>query len=115
MGSGDLRTSFRWWGRDEECLCRTEEACGLDCRAHDPLDPVVAYKCLPTIFVGDKDEFHRSFRGGEDWVGLVGLFVGGDKPHVPRQDPDEGRHVVVAADCGGVPWCVIPNKEYQDH
>jgi len=23
--------------------------------------------------------------------------VSGDKPHVPRRDPDEGRHVVVSA------------------
>ncbi len=84
-------------------------------RAKDPLDPVVAYKCLPTLFVGDKDELHRPFRGGEDWVGLVRLFVRGDKPHVPRRDSDEGRYIVVAADCRRVPRCVVPYKKYQDH
>ena len=75
----------------------------------------MADKCLPTLFVGDKDEFNRPFRGGEGWDGLVGLRVSGDKAHVPRRDPDEGRHVVVAADCGGVPRGVLPNGEYQDH
>ncbi len=77
--------------------------------------PVLTYKCLPTLVVGDKDEFHWPFRGGEDWVGPVGLFMSGDKPHVPLRDPDEGRHVVMAADGGRVPWCVILDMEYQDH
>jgi hypothetical protein len=75
----------------------------LDCRAHDLLDPVVEDKCLPTLVVGEKDEFHRLFRGGEGRIGLVGFLVSGDKPHVPRRDPDEGRHVAVAADCIRVP------------
>jgi hypothetical protein len=84
-------------------LRRNEEAVGLDCRAHDLLDPVVTEKFLPTLAVGDKNEFHRPFRGGEDRVGFVGLLASGDKPHVPRRDPDEGRHVVVAADRGRIP------------
>ena len=57
-------------------------------------------KCLPTLVVGDEDKFHRSFRRGEDMCGLVGLFMCGNKLHVPRRDPNEGRHVVVAASCG---------------
>ena len=65
-------------------MCRSEEACGLDCRAQDLLDLVVADKCLLTFVVGDKGEFHRSFRWGEDWIGLVGLLVSGVKEHVPR-------------------------------
>ena len=52
-------------GREEESLCRGEEACGLDCRAKDLMDPVMADKCLPTLFVGDKEEFNRPFRKGE--------------------------------------------------
>jgi hypothetical protein len=88
----------------------------LDCRAQDTLDPVVGDKCLPTFVVGDKDEFHKPFRGGEDRVVLVGLFVmSGYKSHVPRRDPDEGRHDVVAADCDRVPRGVLPDREYQDH
>ena len=75
----------------------------------------MADKCLPTLFVGDKDELNRPFRGGEDWVGLVGLLVSGNKTHVPRRDPNADRHVVVAADFGGVPRGVLPNGEYQDH
>ena len=86
----------------------------MDCRAQNLLNSVVAYKSLPTFFVGDKDEFHKPSRGGEDRVGLVGLLVRGDKPHVPRRNPDEGRHVVVAADCGRVPRDVLPDREYQD-
>ena len=54
-------------------------------------------KCLPTLVVGDEDKFHRLFRGGEDGCGLVGLFVCGNKPHMPRRDLDEGRHDVVVA------------------
>ncbi len=50
----------------------------------------MADKCLPTLFVGDKDEFNRPFCGGEGWVGLVGLLVSGGKAHVPRRDPDKG-------------------------
>jgi len=83
-GQATSEPSSRWWGREEECLCRSEEACGLDCRAHDLLDPVVAEKCLQTLVIGDKNEFHRPYRGGEDLVGLVGLLVSGDKTHVPR-------------------------------
>ena len=79
------------------------------------MDPVVAYKCLPTLLVGDKEEFHRPFCGGEDLVGLFGLFVRGDKLHVSRRDPDEDRHVLVAADCGRVPWCVVLDREYEYH
>ncbi len=37
----------------------------------------MADKCLPTLFVGDKDAFNRPFCGGEGWVGLVGLLVSG--------------------------------------
>jgi hypothetical protein len=47
------------------------------------MDPVVADKCLPPLFVGDKDEFHRPFRGEEDWVGVVGLVVSGNKRMCP--------------------------------
>ena len=53
--------------------------------ARDMMDPVVADKRLPPLFVGDKDEFYRPFRGGEDWVSLVGLLVSGNKTHVPRR------------------------------
>ena len=87
----------------------------MHCRAHDLLDPIVAYKCLPALFVCDKDDFHRPLRGGEDWVGLVGLLVRRDKTHVPRRDPDEGRHVVVAANCGRAPRGVFLDRENQDH
>ncbi len=79
------------------------------------MDPVVADKCLPTFLVGDKVEFYRPFRGQEAGVGLVGLLVSGNKPHVSFRDPDEGRHVVVAANCGRVPRGVIPDGKYQDH
>ena len=79
------------------------------------MDPVVADKCLSTLGVEDDHEFHRRFRRGEDRRGLVGLFVCGIKPHVPRRDPDEGRHVVVAAKSGIVPRCVLPDREDQDH
>jgi hypothetical protein len=72
------------------------------------MDPVVADKCLPILVVGDEDKFHRPFRKGEDMCGLVGLFVRGNKPHVSRRDPDDDRHVVVAANCGRVPRCVLP-------
>ena len=78
------------------------------------MNPVVAYKCLLTLFVCDKDEFNRPFRGGEVLVGLVGLLVRMDKTHVPRRDPDEGQHVVVAAICGRVPRGVLPYREYKD-
>ena len=33
----------------------------------------------------------------------------------PNRDPDEGRHVVVAANSGIVPRCVLPEWEDQDH
>ncbi len=74
----------KWWGREEECLSRSEETCGLDCRAHYLLDPIVGDKCLPTLAVGVKDKLHMPFRGKEDRVGLVRLLVSGDKPNVPR-------------------------------
>jgi hypothetical protein len=70
---------------------------------------------IPTLVVGDKDEFHRPFRGGEDRVGLVGLLMSGDKPHGPRRDLNESRHVVMAADCGRVSRDVFPDMEYQNH
>ena len=69
------------------------------------MDPVVADKCLSTLGIGDKDEIHWPFRRGEDMCGLVGLFVRGNKPHVPRRDLDEVRHVVwsrIAAEFHGV-------------
>ena len=75
---------------------------------------VAGDKCLPTLVVGDEDKLHRPFRRVEDICGIVGLCVCGDKPHVPRWDPDEGRHVVVAANCGRVPRCVLPDWEDQD-
>ena len=34
--------------------------------------------------------------------------MSGDKTHVPRRDPDGGQHVVVDANCGRVPRCVLP-------
>ena len=34
---------------------------------------------------------------------------------MPRRDPDKGRHVVVAANCGRFPRCVIPIWEDQDY
>ena len=70
-------------------------------------------KCLPTLVVGDKDIFHRPFRRGEGKCGLVGLFMCRNKQHVARRDPDEGRHVVVAANCGRIPRCVLPYWEDQ--
>jgi hypothetical protein len=72
------------------------------------MDLVVTDECLPTLVVGDEEKFYRSFSRGEDKRGLVGLFVCENKPHVSRRDPDEGRHVVVAANCGRVPRCVLP-------
>jgi len=87
----------------------------LDSRAYDLMDPVVADKYLPTLVVGDEDKFYRSFRRGEDRCGLVGLFVCGNKPHVSRRDPDEGRHVVVVTNYGRVPRCVLLDWEDQDH
>ncbi len=62
----------------------------MDSRAKDLMDPVMADECLPTLFVGDKDEFNRPFRGGEGRIGLVGLLAIGEKAHVPRRDPDKG-------------------------
>ena len=79
------------------------------------MDPVVADKCLPILGVGDEDKFLRPSRKREDRCGLVGLFVCGVKPHVPRRDQDEGRHVVVAANCGRVPRCVLQDLEEQGH
>jgi len=72
-------------------------------------------KVLPTLVVGDEDQFHRQFRRGEDMCCLVGLFMVGNKSHVPRRDPDEGRHVAVAANCGRFPRCVLPDWQDQDH
>ncbi len=43
----------------------------------------MADKCLPTLVVGNKDEFDRPFRGGENWVSLVRLLVSGDKRMCP--------------------------------
>ena len=86
----------------------------MDCRAHDFMDPVVSHKCLTAfgiIIVDDEDEFYWPSRRGENKSGLVGLFVCGNKPHVFRRDPDEGRHVLVAANCGRVPRCVLPDRE----
>jgi len=103
------------WGREKQRLRRREEACGLNCRAYDLVDPVVAGECLPTLVVGDEDKLHLPFRGGEDGFSLVGLFVCGSKPHVPRRDPDKGRDVVVAANCGRVLRCVLSDMEDQDH
>ena len=85
------------------------------CLSWDLMDPVVADKCLPTLRIGDENEFYRPFRRGEDKSGLVGLFVCGNNPHVPHRDPDEGRHVVVAANRGRVPRCVLPDREDQEH
>ena len=90
-----------------------EEARSLDCRAQDLMGPADTY--LSTLGVGDEDDFHRPFSRGEDMYGLVGLVVRENKPHVPRKDPDEGRHVVVAANFGRVSLCVLPYREDQDH
>jgi len=90
-------------------------ASSLDCRAHDLMYPVVADICLTTLGIGDEDEFYRLLRRKEHRSGLVGLFVCGNKSHVPRRNPDEGRHVVVAANRGIVPWCVLPYREDQDY
>jgi len=67
------------------------------------MDPVVEDKCLPTLVVGDEKNIHRPLRMEEDRCAIIGLFVCGNKPHVIRRDPDENRHVVVAANYGGVP------------
>jgi hypothetical protein len=76
----------------------------------------VAEKYLSTLGIGDdEDQLHRSFRRGEDMRGLVRLLVCGYKSHVPGRDLDEGWHVVVTSKCGGVPRCVIPDREDQDH
>jgi hypothetical protein len=119
LGSGvrrpRKRPSVKNGVRKKKCLPRREEACGLNCRTQDPMDPVAADECLPTLGVRDEDELHRTFCRKEYMCSLFGLFVCGDKPHVPRRDPDEGRHVVVAANCGGVPRWVFPNWEDQDH
>ena len=61
------------------------------------MDLVVEDKCLPALVVGDEDKFHKLVSGGGDMCGLVRLFVCGNKPHVPRRDPNEVRHVVIAA------------------
>ena len=87
----------------------------MDCRAKDLLDLVVADKCLPTLGVSDEDEFHRPFCRGEDNGGLVGLFVCLEKSRVSRRYPDKGRHVVVVANCGRIPRCVLPDWEDQNH
>jgi hypothetical protein len=78
------------------------------------MDPVVADKCLTVHGIGDEDEFYRPFRQGEEKSGLFELYVSGNKPHVSHRDPDEGRHVVVAENCGRVPRCVIQDRESQD-
>ena len=79
------------------------------------MDPVVSDKYLPILVFGDEDKFHLPFLRGEDMCGLVGLFVCGNKLHVSRRDSVEGRHVVVAANCGRVPRCVLLDWEDQDH
>ena len=71
-------------------MLRLEEACGLYCRAKDRIHPVVVEKCVWTLGVGDEDNFYRPLRWGEARCGLAGLFMCGDKPHVPHRDPDEG-------------------------
>ena len=79
------------------------------------MDPVVADTCLSTLGFGDEHKFHRPFRRGEDMCGIVGLFACGNKPHVPRRDPDEDRHVMVTANCNRIPPCVLSDREDLDH
>ncbi len=94
---------------------RREEASSRYCRALDRIDPVVVDIFLTTLGIVDEDEFYRPFLRGEDKSDLVRLVVCGNKPHVPRWDPDEGRHIVMAANCGRVPRCVLPAREEKDH
>ena len=114
-GQATSETTPTRWGREEQGLCRREEACGFNCRAYDLVDSVVADKRLPALIVGDEDKFHWPFRGGENRCGLVRLFVCGDKLHVPRRDLYEGRHAVVSANFGGAPRCIILDWEDQDN
>ena len=84
------RGSVSWAGRARRLkrlglgrrLYEPKEACGLYRRAQDPLDPIVAYKCLPALFVGDKDKLHRPFRGGErkGFIRPQGSGVSGKEP-----------------------------------
>ena len=50
-------------GVGKKSLLRSEEACGLDCRAQDLLDPVVADKCFLTLVIGDRDSSTGHFAG----------------------------------------------------
>ncbi len=76
-------------GSEKCCLLRLEEACGLYCLAYDLINPAVAANCFSSLVVGDEKKLHRPFRKGEGRCGLVGLFVGGNKPHVPLRDLDK--------------------------
>ncbi len=72
------------------CLVLSEGACGPDRRTQNLMDSVVAEESFPITGIGDENKFYRPFRRVEGRCSLVGLFMRGNKPHVPRRDLDEG-------------------------
>ena len=93
MGRGEAApkgTPREGWAREELCLLLSEGACGPDRRAQNLIDFVVSEESFPATGIGDENKFNRQFRRVEGRCSLVGLFMIGDKPHVPRRDPDEG-------------------------
>ncbi len=68
----------------------SEGACCPDRMAQNLVDFVVAEESFPATGIGDENKFYRPFRRMEGRCSFVGLLMRGDKPHVPRRDPDEG-------------------------
>jgi len=72
------------------------------------LDPIVAEECLPSLCISNENELNRPFGRGEVSGRLVRLFVSRYEAHMSRWDMDEGGHVTVVSNRGGIPRCVIP-------
>ncbi len=72
------------------------------------------YRRLPSTFeVSTSSTGHRA--GGREAVSPSDCLWVGTKGHVPSGDLDECFDVRVAANCGRVPWRVLPNWEHEDH
>jgi hypothetical protein len=61
---------------------------GMNVRGEDRLDPVVVEESFPSFAIGNEDELHWPFGGGEDSGYPVHLFMCRDKTHVFRRDLD---------------------------
>ena len=85
-----IGTPIEGWARKELCLFLSEGACGPDRRAQNLIDFVVVEESFLATGIGDENKFYRPFCRVEGRCSLVGMFMRGNKPHVPRRDPDEG-------------------------